>query len=125
MRFDTPDNRRTLDLHIKVHLHESSIDEEHDQLLNTDDAAADNAQKKKAATKKEVPKDPLDDLDLERYLEDPQYYLNLVLESDFSQKNRIKATGKPWETRFMNIKNTQGEGKKPISVVDSVRTHLK
>lgn len=124
MRCDTPDNRRTMDLHIKIHAHISGCStEDQGAFTNAEDIAGDVAQDKNAQDAEAVA-DPLDALDLDLFIEDPQYSFDVILGADLSKKKRINIVGKPWQTRFMNITKPRNTNKSP-SVVNAVRTHLR
>ncbi len=127
LRLDTPDNRRTVDLHIKISPHfdvdDCHIPEKVETVLPQDDPLH-----LKAAEPDVLEKsfdDYLKDVDFEKYLEDPSYFLRIVIDADMSEKRRINTKTKAWQTRYMNIGNSTRNYVPPaLPLVDSVRTHL-
>jgi hypothetical protein len=116
-RFDTPDNRRTLALHVRL-----------DDHVNENDSHAISSDVPLTAVSHNVEKsfdDYLNHVDFEKYLEDPEYFIKVVMESDLTDNRRPITSIDPWKTRFMTITSTIHNNAKPVSVVDSVRTHLK
>lgn len=127
-RCDTPDNRRTVDFHIRI----NAPDEVHggNALENNHDTAqqaeAHYFEAHFPHPEEKTFDDYLKDLDFERYLDDPEYFIKVVMETDAQEKRRINVKTKPWQTRFMNLgNNTRNRLPPSLPLVDAVRTHLK
>lgn len=115
-----------MDLHIKISAHEDPLeghkvetDRNHSHEFEYQDVNNGNEREKTFD-------DYLKDVDFEKYLDDPDYFIKIVVDTDATEKRRINIKTKPWQTRFMNIGNNSKTIYPPtLPVVDSVRTHLR
>lgn len=120
-RSDTPDNRRTLGIHIVVSSHDEEEErrkreEAEEEEIRRSDRSQKAAHENFAQFMKGI--------NYEQYIDSPDYFMKIVMEMDIDQQRRVAVNTKPWQTRFMVIINDPDAKKKKITK-ECVRSHLK
>eukprot|EP01039_Chlorochromonas_danica_P009216 gene9216-10177_t len=120
MRAETPDNRRVLAVRVHVNYFIEVYQPEH-MRGNT----SNKGEKLLHATIKPKANSPsMEEVNFEHYIDNPDYFMQMLDERPIGSPNRKLPTVASWQTRFLvATENNQASSKPPV--LDSVRTHLK